>query len=99
MSIINAILENQENQAFFEANQEVLNEATVDAMEFNKVLKEFVLSHPAEFIGETVEETYKNILTFSTTATQQFLCETSNLYAGYLTKNMETINESVSDYV
>lgn len=96
---IDTIMESEEVQTFFEQNQEVLQEAEEIIQEFPKILKSFVLENTQEFIGETLEETKKNIRVFSEVATAQYIQEVSAITSNSV-KTQESIQESaLSDYL
>lgn len=75
MKHVNALIENEETQAFVDANQEILTEASQYVGWFQDVCKDFVKNNKAEFVFENLEETEKNIRVFGEIACAQFLTE------------------------
>lgn len=101
---VNALLESA-GEEFITENEEILNEMMMDANDLSKHLINFVTSNPAEFIGESVEETYKNIRIFSEIATSQYLAELSHIYGNISesaqeeTLSSDSSNSDISDYL
>ncbi|MFW6246968.1 MAG: hypothetical protein ACOC22_02200 [bacterium] len=81
MSYIETLLENDSVKEFATKNEEVIKEAEEKTNQFRAFLKEFVLNNPKEFLAESLNETKKNIRTFSEVATAQFLAEVSSYYS------------------
>lgn len=85
-------------------NEEVISEMISDVNELPKHLKAFVLANPTEFVGESVEETYKNVRIFAEVSTAQYLAELSHLYAPDMTGSddevvEETEQADINDYL
>lgn len=78
LSRVNAILES-EGIEIAEKHEELLSEAVSCVTDFQKDLKAFILDNPQEFIGENVEETYKNMRVFSEVAISQYMTEVTNI--------------------
>jgi len=85
-----------EGAALVESHEDMLVEAVDLIQDFSKTLKSFVLSNPDEFIGETVEDTSKNIRVFAEVATAQYVHEISSL-CGTLISQETPIQESEED--
>lgn len=99
MSAIQALLESEDGQKYFEANQELIAEADIAVNDFRKTLKAFVLQNPKEFLAESLEETSKNIAVFSEVATAQFMTEVSSI-CGESAEIQENISEqTINDYI
>ena len=94
---INALMENEDTQKLISENEELIIEATEAANDFSKVLKQFTLEHPEEFIGENTEETYKNVRLFSEVATSQFMTEVTHLCGTMLPEPIQ--ETTVDDYL
>ena len=62
--------------------------------DFQKDIKAFVLNNPEEFIGENVEETFKNIRVFAEVGTAQYIAEVSSLYSSAVQE--EVVEEAVA---
>lgn len=80
MQKIKALLENTETQTMLEENKEVVNEATQVMGQFLNILNNYISENLVEFLDENLEETARNIYTFSTFATKQMLSETTAVY-------------------
>jgi hypothetical protein len=95
---VDAILEAMGEDVFTE-NEEVISEMIEEVNEFPKYLKAFVLNNPTEFIGESVEETFKNVRLFSEISTAQYMTELSHIYAADV-EETEVVEESkIEDYL
>jgi hypothetical protein len=93
MSKVRALLENEEVQSLLSENEEILEAASADFAGWYDTMSNFILENLEQFLDENVEETYKNVYTFSTFATSQFLAETSNIYGREL-HTAEVIKEA-----
>ena len=89
---VNALLET-EGSALVEKHEDVIVEAMTLVNDFQKDLKAFVLNNPVEFIGENVEETFKNIRVFAEVGVAQYVTEISNLYSSAVQE--EVVEEAV----
>ncbi len=81
---INALFENEQVKEILTHNDNLIDQAVVDVESFRDVLKNFVVNHPEDFLGETLDETYKNIRLFTEVATAQYITEIVALYEEYL---------------
>lgn len=97
---VNALLES-EGQAIVDNHEDVIVEAMTLVNDFQKEMKSFVLNNPEEFIGESVEDTYKNIRVFSEVATAQYVSEVSNLYGNVIEEQLPVGEEDqgLSEYL
>ena len=95
---VNALLESEGN-ALVEKHEGVIVEAMTMVNEFQKDLKAFIINNPEEFIGESVEETYKNMRVFSEVATAQYVSEISSLYGGSIQEEVVTEDKGLSEYI
>ena len=95
---VNALLES-EGDALVEKHEDVIIEAMTMVNEFQKDLKAFIINNPEEFIGESVEETYKNMRVFSEVATAQYVSEISSLYGGSIQEEVVTEDKGLSEYI
>lgn len=100
MSHIETLLENESVKSFVELNETVIAEAEENVAQFKNDLKRFVLANPEEFLAESLNETRKNIRTFSEVATAQYMSEVSSFYS----EKAQQINESgttggIEDYL
>jgi len=95
---VNALLESEGN-AIIENHEDVIVEAMTLVNDFQKTAKAFVLNHPEEFIGESTEETYKNIRVFSEVGTSQFVAEVSNLYGGVIQEQTVVEDRGIAEYL
>ena len=101
--ILQSIFENEEMQNYISENEEILNFIDENSDLFAEKIKAFILAHPSEFIGESVEETKKRILTFSEMATAQYMKEMVGI-ASLITNPLDSVNEttanlSLNDYL
>lgn len=93
MATIDALLENENMRNLITENQNILFEAGAYVEDFSKILKSFILANPSEFIAESVDQTIKNIKTFTEFATMQYCTEMSE-YIAPAFKTAQTITES-----
>jgi hypothetical protein len=103
MSILETIFENEDFQNYMTENTELLTEAETAVEELPKILKSFVLANPTEFIGESLDQTKKNIKVFTEVATCQYIQELSSVMSEQLkveedTTNLEE-NEVIKSYL
>ena len=89
MSKIKALLENEETVKMLSEHEELLQEANASFDEFYDIMAKFVAENIEEFLDENLEETSKNVYTFATFATAQYLSELSTMYG----KKMEELEE------
>jgi hypothetical protein len=89
---VEALLES-EGTVLVENNPELLTEAIVTISDFSKEMKKFIFQNPTEFIGESVEDTFKNIRVFSEVATAQYVAEVSNI-CGSIFCEQEALEEA-----
>ena len=99
---VNALLES-EGTSLVNDHEDVVVEAMSVVNDFQKDIKAFIINNPEEFIGETVEETYKNMRVFAEVGTSQFVAEISTLYGGMIQeKNREreiTEGKGLAEYL
>lgn len=99
MSLIDTLLESEDGKKYVEAHGELLQEADAALEDFRKVMKAFVLANTTEFLGETLDETKKNIKVFSEVATSQFITEITSI-CGQMTADQNVVAEqSINDYL
>jgi hypothetical protein len=92
---VNALLET-EGTALVEKHEDVIVEAMTLVNDFQKDIKAFILNNPEEFIGENVDETFKNIRVFAEVGVAQYVQEISNLYGSSL-QEQEVVAEATED--
>ncbi|MDD4081869.1 MAG: hypothetical protein PHD05_00645 [Sphaerochaetaceae bacterium] len=101
---VTALLES-EGAALVEAHEDVLVETIDQVQSFPKTLKSFILSNQDEFIGESVEDTYKNVRVFAEVATSQFVHEMTTLTGSLIAESSEeaiaetSVEPSISEYL
>ena len=95
---VNALLES-ESPALIENHEDVLIEAMTQVNDFQKTLKVFVLKNPEEFIGESVDDTYKNIRTFTEVSTAQYVKEITTLSSTLINEAAVIEEQNVDDIV
>lgn len=95
---VNALLES-EGSALVENHEDVIVEAMTLVNDFQKHLKAFIINNPEEFIGESVEETYKNMRVFAEVGTAQYITEISNLYGGVIQEQIMTEDKGIAEYL
>jgi hypothetical protein len=91
---VNALLES-EGTELVEKHEEVIVEAMTAVNDFQKDIKSFIINNPVEFIGENVDETYKNMRVFAEVATAQYVSEISNIYSGAVQD--QVVEEAATD--
>ncbi len=95
---VNALLESEGTQ-LVEKHEDVIVEAMTLVNDFQKEIKAFILNNPEEFIGESIEETYKNMRVFSEVGTSQYITEISNLYGGVIQEQVMTEDQGLAEYL
>ena len=80
MERLTALMESAETRNILHENKDLILEATSQVQGFYGILQNYIAENLTEFLDETLEETAKNIYTFSTYATRQFLNEISAVY-------------------
>lgn len=98
-SFVDSILESEDMKVFVENNAELIEEAVASTHDYNKTLKAFVLENVEEFIGATLEETYKNIRLFSEVATMTFINEAVHAQAAQIQEKQEIAEAGINDYL
>ncbi len=99
MSKIDQLMESEEIQTVLSENVELIAEATESVHNFSKVLKAFTINNPTEFIGESLDETFKNIRVFSEVATAQYLAEVSDIAGNELHITEPVVETTIEDYL
>lgn len=87
MSILQSLLESEETQMFLAKNENVITEMSNDVQNFGEIIKEYVFQNPDEFLGGTLEETFKNIRIFTEAATAQYITEIVNTEGATIVEN------------
>lgn len=98
-SYVESLLESEEMQAFVEKHEGLIQEAAEQTREFGKFLKAFVLEHFEEFVGQNLEETYKNIRLFSEVSTMTFINEAVHMKASDIPVEIAEATGSIDDYL
>ncbi len=80
MSRVTALMESAQTRAMLQENKDLVLEAAGATQTFYNILQNYIAENLVEFLDENLEETAKNIYTFSTYATKQFLNEVSAVY-------------------
>ena len=96
---VEALLESEEMQAFVEKHENLITEAAEATREFGKFLKSFVLEHFEEFVGQNLEETYKNIRLFSEVSTMTFINEAVHMKAAEVPVTIAEASGGIDDYL
>ena len=78
LACLKKLMENEVVQNLVTEGEEMILSANEMLGEFPQVVKDYVNEHLDTFVGETVNETFSNIVTFTESAVQQFLDETTN---------------------
>jgi len=60
MELLESIAKNEDIQNYMTENKVLIQIMDEESDKFGERLKGFILAHPAEFLGESVEETKKN---------------------------------------
>ena len=95
---VNALLESEGTQ-LVDKHEDVIVEAMTLVNDFQKDLKVFILNNPEEFLGENIEETYKNMRVFAEVGTSQYVSEISNLYGGLVQERTLTEDQGLAEYL
>lgn len=95
---VNALLES-EGQELVEKHEDVIVEAMTLVNDFQKDIKAFILNNPEEFIGENVEETFKNMRVFAEVGTSQYITEISNLYGSVIQEQTVIADKGLQEYL
>ena len=95
---VDALLESEGN-TLIEKHEGVIVEAMINVNNFQKDLKAFILNNPQEFIGENIEETYKNMRVFAEVGTAQYVAEISNLYGGVIQEQVVVEDQGIGEYL
>jgi len=93
MRRVHALLENSATRNMLHENRGLVMEASNDLCKFYNVMQNYIAENIVEFLDESLEETSKNIYTFSTFATKQFLNEIAAIYGGHIHKT-EVLKEA-----
>ncbi len=80
MNKLYALMESAETKSLLRENKELVLEAGNVMNQFYGLLQNYIAENLVEFLDENLEETAKNIYTFSTYATKQMLNEVSAVY-------------------
>ena len=80
MSRVKALLEDTEVVSLLEDNQELIAEAGVEFEGWYDTLVNYISENIDEMLGDSLDDTMKNVRTFCSFSTSQFLAETSYLY-------------------
>ena len=97
-SILEQIVNSEEVNNILSENIDLINETTENVQEFSKILKSFVLHNPKEFIGENLDETFKNVRVFAEVATAQYITEKTNMISEEIAV-VENKKPSIDDYL
>lgn len=84
MDKVKMLMESEFAQNLLQENQEIVNEANDCLTKFYYDLNNYIVENITEFLDENLEETSKNIYTFSAYASKQFLTEMSTVYGSQL---------------
>ena len=84
MRNVKALLESAETQSLLQENVGLVQEASNALSNFYGVLNNYIAENLVEFLDENLEETAKNIYTFSAYATKQMLTEISTIYGKHV---------------
>jgi len=105
MELLENISKNEDIQNYMIENETLIQMMDEESDKFGERLKGFILANSEEFIGESIDEIKKNILTFSEIATAQYMKEVSAIVALYAvpieesTTNINATNSSIDDYL
>ena len=95
MSRVTALMESAQTRAMLHENKDLVLEAAGATQQFYGVLQNYIAENLTEFLDEDLEQTAKNIYTFSTYATKQFLNEIAASY-GKRVHEAEILKEAAS---
>ncbi len=98
-SYVETLLESDEMQSFVEKHGDLISEAAEETREFGKVLKSFVIENFEEFVGDNLEETYKNVRLFSEVATMTYINEAVHMKAADIPVEIAEATGSIDDYL
>lgn len=84
MRKVQALMENAVTKQILAENADSINSATAAMNNFYGVLNNYITENISEFLDENLEETSKNIYTFSAYATKQMLTELSTIYGNQI---------------
>ena len=96
---VESLLESEEMQAFVEKHEGLIAEAAEATRGFSKFLKSFVLEHFEEFVGQNLEETYKNVRLFAEVSTMTFINETVHMTAAEIPVQLAEVTGGIEDYL
>ena len=101
MSRLQALLEQEDTKVFLEKNQDAILEMGQDVHEFGEIIKEYVHTNSDEFLGQNLDETYKNIRIFSEFATAQYVTELVGVNGQELIESEfnSTNSDALSEYL
>lgn len=77
-SCLKKLMENEVVQNLVTEGEEMIVAANDMFGEFPQIVKDYVNEHLDMFVGESVKDTFSNIVVFVESAVQQFLDETTN---------------------
>jgi hypothetical protein len=95
---VNALLES-EGTKFVDKHEDVVVEAMSLVNDFQKNIKAFILNNSSEFIGENIDDTYKNMRVFAEVASSQYVAEISNLYGSSIQKQEIITDKGLQEYL
>lgn len=101
MSYLAQLIESEGTQNFLYENSALVESNIQQAGDFYGILREFIFSNVKEFIGESAEDTVKNVRVFCEVATSQFFAEISKQNEAILEQEMASRPSpvSVDDYL
>ena len=73
MKRVQALLENAETQNILQENKHLIQESSAELMNFYGIMQNYIQENLVEFLDENIEQTARNIYTFSTYATKQMV--------------------------
>ena len=105
MEKLKALVESEDFKTFISEAGDMIDGITTEVYGFSKVLKAFALNHPEEFMGETVDDTRKNLRVFAEVATAQYITEVCSINGSVLAAQIaeselqETDSGKLNDYL
>lgn len=100
MEKLQALMESEEMNTFFENNQELIIETTQMTEAFTDTIKDYVFNNPEVFMDGKVENIAKNIRIFSEAAMCQFLTEVTAVNASSaVILEPVTSENALNDYI
>lgn len=93
MKHVQALLESADTQNILTENAALVEDASTAMMYFYGAMQNYIQENIVEFLDENLEETAKNIYTFSTYATKQMLTEVATVY-GRQIQQKEVLKEA-----